>query len=164
MKTIDCVPTWESCVPMLIHLMESDTTRESSQIAKEEIRRMAKLADKYVEVQKTNAPDIAIDSDQYEYGNLDLRKPQAAAAYLKAASHYLSYWPQEWTAERLCLALLSEEGDGSAFEDRQLVRPWEAIVNKVTIFEDPFLYVEELIISLADDFIQFSHNKFDEQQ
>jgi hypothetical protein len=162
MTTINCTPTWENSVPMLIHLVQSGATRESTQIAKEEILRMAKLADKYVETQKTNAPDIAIDSDQYEYGNMDLRKPQAAAAYLKAASHYLSYWPQEWTAERLCLALLSDEYDGSAFEDRQLVRPWEAIVNKVTIFEDPFLYVEELIISLADDFIQFSQRKFDE--
>jgi hypothetical protein len=162
MTTINCTPTWENCVPMLIHLMESGTTKESAQFAKEEILRMAKLADKYVETQKTNAPDIEEDEEPYEYGNLDLRKPQAAAAYLKAASHYLSYWPQEWSAERLCLALLSEESDGSAFEDRQLVKPWEAIVNKVTLFEDPFLYVEELIIGLADDFIQFAQRKFDE--
>ena len=148
---------------MLIHLMQSGgATRESTQIAKEEILRMAKLADKYVETQKTNAPDIEADEEPYEYGNMDLRKPQAAAAYLKAASHYLSSWPQEWSAERLCLALLSCEEDGSAFEDRKLVIPWEAIACCVHAMDDPFLYAAESIRWLADDFIQFAQRKFDE--
>jgi hypothetical protein len=52
MTPINLTPTWEECVPMLLHLMEAGTTREAVQFAKDEILRMAKMADKYVGFQK----------------------------------------------------------------------------------------------------------------
>lgn len=109
-------------------------------------------------------PQVIFLKDDHEYGILDLRQPRDAAAYLKAASHYLSSWPQEWSAERLCLALLSEEDhDEQAFEDRQEVKPWEILLHGFPISEDPFLYVEELIMNLADDFVEFSKYDFENQ-
>lgn len=109
--------------------------------------------------------DLATDDDAEDarsFGlNLDLRQPRDAAAYLKAASHYLSCWPQEWSAERLCLALLTDGEDlgKEAFEDRQQIKPWEAVF----FGQDPFFYVEELIMSLAEDFVEFSKYDFENQ-
>ena len=47
-KTIDMTPSWEGAVSYLILILESGTS-EGKQIAKEELRRMAKLADLYAE-------------------------------------------------------------------------------------------------------------------
>lgn len=56
-KTINLTPTWEECVPMLLHLMEAGTTREAVQLAKDEILRMAKMADKYVSIKQITKQD-----------------------------------------------------------------------------------------------------------
>lgn len=68
-------------------------------------------------------------------------------------------------AERLCLALLcdDEEYNKESFEDRQKIKPWEALLHDVHVSDDPFLYVEELIIGLAEDFVQFSKYDFENQ-
>lgn len=50
-KTIDCTPTWIAILPMLLAGYE-DGSATSRQIAKEELERMAKLADLYVASQK----------------------------------------------------------------------------------------------------------------
>jgi hypothetical protein len=81
---------------------------------------------------------------------LDLRNPLEAAAYLKAASHFLSSWPQEWCAERLCLAMIDEESP-----DQSFVKPWEAAVRDLHAMDDPWFFVEELICGLAEDFLIF---------
>jgi hypothetical protein len=81
---------------------------------------------------------------------LDLRHPIQAAAYLKAASHFLAGWPQDWSAERLCLAMIDEESP-----DQKDVKPWECVVKDLHPMDDPFLFVEELISSLAEDFLVF---------
>jgi hypothetical protein len=81
---------------------------------------------------------------------LDLRNPIEAAAYLKAASHFLSSWPQHWNAERLCLALIDEEST-----DRNEIRLWEALIKDAHPMDDPHLYVEEFINGLAEDFLCF---------
>lgn len=81
---------------------------------------------------------------------LDLRDPVQAAAYLKAASHFLSGWPQDWSAERLCLAMLDEESP-----DQKEVKHWESIVKNLHPMDDPWLFTEELISSLAEDFLAF---------
>ena len=81
---------------------------------------------------------------------LDLRKPIEAAAYLKAASHFLSGWPQDWSAERLCLAMIDEEST-----DKSKVLLWETITKDMHPMDDPYLYVEEFINGLAEDFMMF---------
>jgi hypothetical protein len=81
---------------------------------------------------------------------LDLRHPIQAAAYLKAAGHFLAGWPQDWSAERLALAMIDEESP-----DQKDVKPWECIVKDLHPMDDPFLFVEELISSLAEDFLVF---------
>jgi len=46
-ETIDCTPTWEGILPILVTgLLDGNDT--AKQIAKEELRRMAQLADAYV--------------------------------------------------------------------------------------------------------------------
>lgn len=81
---------------------------------------------------------------------LDLREPVQAAAYLKAASHFLSSRPQDWSAERLCLAMIDEESP-----DQKDVKPWECITKDLHPMDDPWFFVEELINSLAEDFLVF---------
>ena len=50
-KTIDCTPTWAALVPVLIvGLLDGSPTAQ--QIAREELQRMASIADRYVEMQK----------------------------------------------------------------------------------------------------------------
>lgn len=51
-KTTNYSPTWEECVPMLFTLMERGTTLQSIGAAKDEILRMAKLADKYIAIKE----------------------------------------------------------------------------------------------------------------
>ena len=86
---------------------------------------------------------------------LDLRNPIEAAAYLKAASHFLSSWPQHWDAERLCLALIDEEST-----DKNEIRLWKALIKDIHPMDNPYLYVEEFIDGLAGDFLSFlSENK-----
>jgi hypothetical protein len=104
----------------------------------------------------TLPPPPAVIKVSYDYAQgLDLRDPIHAAAYLKAASHFLSRWPQEWEAETLCLALIADEEDESAFADRQKIVPWEVISNHSLHpmdDSDPWHFVEDLINRLAEDF------------
>lgn len=52
METIDITPTWSGIVNALIIVIQ-DGDSKGRQIAIEELRRMAEIADKYVESQKT---------------------------------------------------------------------------------------------------------------
>lgn len=54
MKTIDCTPTWEEILPMLIRLLNSDKT-EARQCAHDELLKMAKIADHYNKLVKKGA-------------------------------------------------------------------------------------------------------------
>jgi len=86
---------------------------------------------------------------------LDLGNPLHAKAYLKAASHFLSSWPQHWDAERLCLALIADEEDVGAMGDRGQINFWSSIIKDVHPMDDPHNFVETLIDNLAEDFIIF---------
>lgn len=148
-KTIDCTPTWSGILPVLIALLQNSRTRKDGTI---ELERMAKLADKYVQAQKQMPePPLIIKITEDFTAGLDLRNPVEAAAYLKAASHFLSGWPQDWSAERLCLALLDEES-----ADQPHVQCWEGVTRDLHPADDPYLFVEELINSLAEDFLVFA--------
>ena len=50
-KTVDVTPTWQGILPVLLTLLQSDNL-QTRQIAESELRRMAGLADGYVEIQK----------------------------------------------------------------------------------------------------------------
>ena len=50
-KTVDVTPTWQGILPALLALLQSDNPK-SRQLAESELRRMAGLADGYVEIQK----------------------------------------------------------------------------------------------------------------
>ena len=52
-QTADLTPTWQGIVPALLTLLQSDG-HKSRQIAESELRRMAGLADGYVELSKEN--------------------------------------------------------------------------------------------------------------
>lgn len=52
-KTIDLTPTWQGILPSLIALLNSDSLK-SRQVAESELRRMAGLADGYVQLSKEN--------------------------------------------------------------------------------------------------------------
>ena len=95
-------------------------------------------------------PPAMIKTKEDFSAGLDLRNPIESAAYLKAASHFLSSWPQDWSAEHLCLAMIDEESP-----DRDLVKPWEAPTKDLHPMDDPLFFVEELINGLAEDFLIF---------
>ena len=101
-------------------------------------------------------PPAIIEMNTDFSAGLDLRKPIEAAAYLKAASHFLSSWPQDWSAERLCLALVDEESP-----DQKEIKLWATLRQEAADDDaDPHLYTEEFINSLAEDFLIFlSENK-----
>jgi hypothetical protein len=155
---IDITPTWTEALPMLFALMERGTTKEAREIAKEEIARMAKAADAYAETKKQLPEPPAIIKVNEDFSNgLDLRNPIHAKAYLKAASHFLSNWPQEWDAETLCLALLAEEEDDEQnLANQKKIFPWEAIQNSSCFAtEGEYFFLEQIICYLAKDFIDF---------
>jgi hypothetical protein len=89
---------------------------------------------------------------------LDLRNPLHAKAYLKAASHFLSSWNQEWSAEKLCLVMIADEEDEAAMNDRKEISVWSAISNwelHPMDDTDPWYFIEEIINGLAEDFVTF---------
>ena len=50
-KSIEIIPTWESTTPIMIDIIKNpDASFNSIQIAKNEILKMARVADKYVEL------------------------------------------------------------------------------------------------------------------
>jgi len=102
-----------------------------------------------------NPPAVIKIKEDFSQG-LDLSNPLHAAAYLRAASHFLSSWPQDWDAERLCLAIIADEDEGGArWEDHKKVNFWSPIIKDVHPMDDPINFVEDLITNLAEDFILF---------
>jgi hypothetical protein len=91
---------------------------------------------------------IKIKSD-FSQG-IDTRNPLHAAAYLRAASHFLSGWPQEWDAETLALALVDDESP-----NQKEVILWEAVKANTSRDDDPYLESDSLISDLAESFIAF---------
>lgn len=51
---IDMTPSWEGILPYLLTIMR-DGTMEGRRMAREELQRMAKLADRYAETQRVEA-------------------------------------------------------------------------------------------------------------
>lgn len=50
-QTIDITPTWESLAPVMIDIIKNpDASFQSTKIAKEELLKMARVADKYIEI------------------------------------------------------------------------------------------------------------------
>lgn len=83
--------------------------------------------------------------------NLDLRNPRHAKAYLLAIGHFLSGWPQEWTAERLACALVD---DDSPLQCE--VKLWDCVkAHAYATDADPYLLTDELACSLAQDILDF---------
>lgn len=81
---------------------------------------------------------------------LDVSKPLHAKAYLLAASHFLSGWPQDWSAERLAMALVNEDSP-----DQSSVILWQTIERDCGPLDDPYLHSDSLICDLAENFIDF---------
>lgn len=51
-ETIDLTPTWRSVVDILVEVAAHGETKKARDEAREELRRMATLADKYVTMQE----------------------------------------------------------------------------------------------------------------
>ena len=50
-KTINITPTWElGLAPVMINIIKNSPTPESTKIAEEELLKMARVADKYIEI------------------------------------------------------------------------------------------------------------------
>jgi hypothetical protein len=100
-----------------------------------------------------------------DYIHIDTNNPLHADAYLIAAGHFLSKWPQDWSAERLALALLADEYSvDNQQEDQKQIEVWEVIAKmEMHPMDDtsPLTFVEELINNLAEDFVGFhiKHSK-----
>jgi hypothetical protein len=154
---IDMTPKWEDVLDLLLSACQNKNASVRGE-ALIELTRMAKAADAYVETKKQLPEPPAIIKVNEDFSNgLDLRNPIHAKAYLKAASHFLSNWPQEWDAETLCLALLAEEeNDEENLANRKKVFPWEAIQNSSCFAtEGEYFFLEQIICYLAEDFIDF---------
>lgn len=100
-----------------------------------------------------------------DYIHIDTNNPIHAEAFLIAAGHFLSNWPQDWSAERLSLALIADEdSDEQQQEDQKQIEVWDIIANHTLHPMDdgnPFAFVHELIDNLASDFVAFAtkHSK-----
>lgn len=82
---------------------------------------------------------------------LDTRNPLHSKAYLKAASFYLSGWPQEWNAETLAMALVDED-----CENQKRIILWNPIKAMAADNDtDAYLYSDQMICDLAEDFVSF---------
>ena len=76
-------------------------------------------------------------------------------AYLLAAEHFLSSWPDSWTAETLVknLLMLGPEPD---IEEQMKIKIWLPVMQYCTNQKfNPFVYVEEQIACLADTLIRY---------
>ena len=58
MKTIDITPTWEAVLPLLLAAFE-DGTPEGRRMAREELRRMASIADLAAKLEKKQLAETA---------------------------------------------------------------------------------------------------------
>ena len=101
-------------------------------------------------------PAVIKIKEDFSHG-LMLNNPLHAAAYLKAASHFLSGWPKDWDAERLCLAIIADEDeDIGAWGDHKQINFWHGISeNAVHPMDNPFTFLEDIITNLAEDFLIF---------
>jgi len=98
-----------------------------------------------------NANLTPMQTTDHPYFELNTSTPRHAKAYLIAASHFLSGWPQEWSAERLALALVDEESP-----DQKKVNVWDAVTHyAASIDSDPFLQADSLACDLAENLLTF---------
>jgi hypothetical protein len=49
-KAIDISPTWLGVAPVMIEIIKSSNSPKSIQVANEELLKMARVADKYIEI------------------------------------------------------------------------------------------------------------------
>ena len=47
---LEIIPTWEETTPLMIEIIRSSNSPKSIQIANEELLKMARVADKYIEI------------------------------------------------------------------------------------------------------------------
>ena len=47
---LEIIPTWEETAPLMIEIIKSSNSPKSIQIANEELLKMARVADKYIEI------------------------------------------------------------------------------------------------------------------
>lgn len=97
---------------------------------------------------------IKFDDVRYKF-NVNLSSTVHAEAFLLAAGHYLSSWPQEWSAAYLA-DVLRDEVEGAS-EERTRVQVWEGVVTASRNEEvDEYEYAFEHIEGLTLDFIAFA--------
>lgn len=90
---------------------------------------------------------------------LDLNQPRHAQAFLRAASHFLSGWPKEWSADKLSLMLLVDsESPDSDKEEAQRILFWQALENWELQegYGDDHSLVLDLIEAVAVDMLEFA--------
>ena len=103
-----------------------------------------------------NANLTPMQTTDHPYFELDTSNPLHAKAYLLAVSHFLSGWPQDWSAERLALALVDEENP-----DQKKVNVWDAVKHYAAdIDSDPYLQADSLACDLAENFITFAQETY----
>jgi hypothetical protein len=82
---------------------------------------------------------------------LDTGNPRHARAYLAAAKHFLSNYPQDWSADRLASVLMDEDNP-----DRNNVALWDVVKHYADgIDSDPYVQAENLIYDLAETILNF---------
>jgi hypothetical protein len=75
-----------------------------------------------------------------------------------AAEHFLSSWPDSWTAETLVknLLMLGPEPD---IEEQMKIKIWLPVMQYcINQKFNPFVYVEEQIACLADTLIRYKNS------
>ncbi len=78
-------------------------------------------------------------------------------AFLLAAAHFLSSWPQDMSAEELSNTILALEEDGpEVLEKQKKIIPWGMLVHDIHPMDDPYEFAHELIMGLAHDFVLFA--------
>lgn len=91
---------------------------------------------------------------------IDPQLPIYQDAFLLAAGHFLSYWPQDWNADRLTFALLADEdSEVSEQEDQKQIKVWD-VLEKIELHPmdegGAFSFIHELIDNLAKDIVEFT--------
>jgi hypothetical protein len=91
---------------------------------------------------------------------LDLDNPIHAKAFLLAASHFLSSWPQEWTAQELETYLFADEDSPEDhLENQHKIRVWSPIENwcadEGDLTGSGKVALHSIIENLAEDIINF---------
>lgn len=98
---------------------------------------------------------IKFDDVRYRM-NINLANEIHSRSFLLAAGHYLSSWPQDWSAADL-LDVLRDEVDGAQDERRKSVEVWEGVVHASrNEGVDEHEYALEHIEGLTLDLIAFA--------